>query len=141
MGFFIYIYCNMDDAQKKEFMSLLTDLFGTIKNKLNLQTVPKIILKKDQENSNNILGKTAYYNPVDKNITLYILNRHPKDILRSFAHECVHLYQHENNMYGIGEHESGDTHYAQNDTELRKAEKQAYLLGNMMFRDWEDSKK
>ncbi len=42
---------------------------------------------------------------------------------------------------GIGENKSGDTHYAQNDTELRKAEKQAYLLGNMIFRDWEDSKK
>jgi hypothetical protein len=131
----------MDDAYKKEFMILLPELFAVIKNKLNLQTTPKIILKKDQDNSNNILGKTAYYNPADKSITLFILNRHPKDILRSFAHECIHLYQHENNMYGIGENESGDTHYAQNDTELRKAEKQAYLLGNMMFRDWEDSKK
>ena len=107
----------MDDAHKKEFMTLLPELFAVIKNKLNLQTTPKIILKKDQDNSNNILGKTAYYNPADKSITLFILDRHPKDILRSFAHECVHLYQHENNMYGIGENESGDTHYAQNDTE------------------------
>lgn len=131
----------MDDAHKKEFIKLLPELFAVIKNKLNLQTTPKIILKTDQDNSNNILGKTAYYNPADKSITLYILNRHPKDILRSFAHECVHLYQHEKNMYGIGENESGDVHYAQNDTELRKAEKQAYLLGNMMFRDWEDGKK
>ena len=131
----------MDVEQKKEFMSLLSDLFSVLKNKLNLKTVPKIILKKDSDNANNILGKTAYYNPKDKNITLYILNRHPKDILRSFAHECVHLYQHENGMYGVGENESGDSHYAQNDTELRKAEKQAYLLGNMIFRDWEDGKK
>jgi hypothetical protein len=44
-------------------------------------------------------------------------------------------------MYGIGQNESNDAKYAQNDTELRKAEKQAYLLGNMMFRDWEDGKK
>ena len=131
----------MDAEQKKEFMNLLTDLFSVLKNKLNLKTVPQIILKKDSDNANNILGKTAYYNPKDKNITLFILNRHPKDILRSFAHECVHLYQHENNMYGIGEEREGDSHYAQNDTELRKAEKQAYLLGNMIFRDWEDSKK
>jgi hypothetical protein len=131
----------MDDIQKKEFMSLLGDLFKTIKNKLELKSIPKIILKVDKQNSGNILGKTAYYNPNDKNITLFILDRHPKDILRSFAHECIHLYQHENNMYGIGENESGDSHYAQNDTELRKAEKQAYLLGNMIFRDWEDGKK
>ena len=131
----------MDADTKKEFMTLLPELFAVIKNKLNLQTTPKIVLKKDIENSNNILGKTAYYNPSDKSITLYILNRHPKDILRSFAHECVHLYQHENNMYGIGQNEAGDSKYAQNDTELRKAEKQAYLLGNMLFRDWEDGKK
>ena len=131
----------MDADTKKEFMTLLPELFAVIKNKLNLQTTPKIVLKKDIENSNNILGKTAYYNPADKSITLYILNRHPKDILRSFAHECVHLYQHENNMYCIGQNESNDAKYAQNDTELRKAEKQAYLLGNMLFRDWEDGKK
>ncbi len=131
----------MDADTKKEFMVLLPELFAVIKNKLNLQTTPKIVLKKDIENSNNILGKTAYYNPSDKSITLYILNRHPKDILRSFAHQFVHLYQHENNMYGIGKNESGDAKYAQNDTELRKAEKQAYLLGNMLFRDWEDGKK
>ena len=83
----------MDADTKKEFMSLLPELFAVIKNKLNLQTIPKIVLKKDIDNSENILGKTAYYNPSDKSITLYILNRHPKDILRSFAHECVHLYQ------------------------------------------------
>ena len=62
----------MDAEQKKEFMNLLTDLFSVLKNKLNLKTVPQIILKKDSDNANNILGKTAYYNPKDKNITLFI---------------------------------------------------------------------
>jgi len=60
----------MDADTKKEFMVLLPELFAVIKNKLNLQTTPKIVLKKDIENSNNILGKTAYYNPSDKSITL-----------------------------------------------------------------------
>lgn len=49
----------MDADTKKEFMSLLPELFAVIKNKLNLQTTPKIVLKKDIENSENILGKTA----------------------------------------------------------------------------------
>jgi len=70
----------MDADTKKEFMLMLPELFAVIKNKLNLQTIPKIVLKKDIDNSENILGKTAYYNPADKSITLYILNRHPKDI-------------------------------------------------------------
>ena len=71
----------MDAEQKKEFMNLLTDLFSVLKNKLNLKTVPQIILKKDSDNANNILGKTAYYNPKDKNITLFILNNTMKIML------------------------------------------------------------
>ena len=41
----------MDADTKKEFMSLLPELFAVIKNKLNLQTTPKIVLKKDIEKS------------------------------------------------------------------------------------------
>jgi hypothetical protein len=31
--------------------------------------------------------------------------------------------------------------YAQGNKHLRKMEMEAYLKGNMLFRDWEDSKK
>ena len=31
--------------------------------------------------------------------------------------------------------------YAQSNPKLRKMEAEAYLLGNMLFRDWEDGKK
>ena len=37
--------------------------------------------------------------------------------------------------------EKDDPQYAQNDPWLRQMEKQAYLLGNILFRDWEDQKK
>jgi hypothetical protein len=79
------------------------------------------------------LGKTAYYNPVEKSITLYTMDRHPKDILRSFAHEMVHHEQNLdgrlNNINTTNTNESGD---------LPEIEKEAYEKGNMMLRNWED---
>jgi hypothetical protein len=36
---------------------------------------------------------------------------------------------------------AGDPNYAQNDKHLRKMEEDAYLRGNMLFRDWTDTRK
>jgi hypothetical protein len=35
----------------------------------------------------------------------------------------------------------GDPNYTQNNEAMRKLEKEAYLKGNMMFRDWTDTRK
>jgi hypothetical protein len=37
--------------------------------------------------------------------------------------------------------QSLDPRYAQNNEQLRKLEEDAFLRGNMMFRDWADGKK
>jgi hypothetical protein len=67
-------------------------------NGMNIKPLPKIkVIKDDEQNASDLLGKTAYYNPTEKSITLYTMDRHPKDILRSFAHEMVH---HEQNLDG-----------------------------------------
>mgnify|MGYP003345900859 CR=1 FL=1 len=58
----------------------------------------------DLENYNDPLGKTAYYAPDEKMITLFTLNRHPKDILRSFAHELTHHAQHCRGEFGDEKH-------------------------------------
>jgi nicotinamide mononucleotide adenylyltransferase len=118
----------------------LQDAFVTlsqymIDNGMNIQPLPKIkVIKDDEENASDLLGKTAYYNPSEKSITLYTMDRHPKDILRSFAHEMVH---HEQNLEGrinnintTNTNEGGD---------LPEIEKEAYEKGNMMLRNWEDS--
>ena len=98
---------------------------------------PKLFLKNDSENANNPLGKTAYYDPSEKSVTLYVTGRHPKDVMRSLSHELVH---HTQNCRGefddTGEMGEG---YAQNDEHLREMEREAYEVGNMCFRDWEDS--
>ena len=93
----------------------------------------------DPENAKNPLGKTAYYDPNDMKIVVFVDKRHLKDIMRSLAHELVH---HTQNCRGDLE---GDNYtgpgYAQKDKHMRKMEGEAYLHGNLCFRDWEDSLK
>ena len=122
------------------FKSHLAQLFAYLQKELQLKTVPKVKLMSDEKNADKVLGKTAYYSPKEKLVVLYITNRHQKDILRSFAHEIIHHWQHENEKLNASQGES-DPKYAQNNPWLRQMEKQAYLLGNILFRDWEDEKK
>ena len=105
-----------------------------IDNGMNIKPLPKIkVIKDDKQNASNLLGKTAYYNPVEKSITLYTMDRHPKDVLRSFAHEMIHHEQNLdgrlNNINTTNTNESGD---------LPEIEREAYEKGNMMLRNWED---
>ena len=105
-----------------------------IDNGMNIKPLPKIkVIKDDEENASNLLGKTAYYNPVEKSITLFTMNRHPKDILRSFAHEMIH---HEQNLNG--KLNNITTQNTNEDGDLPEIEKEAYEKGNMMLRNWED---
>ena len=106
-----------------------------IDNGMNIKPLPKIkVISDDEDNASNLLGKTAYYNPADKSITLYTMDRHPKDILRSFAHEMVH---HEQNL--DGRLNNINTTNTNEDGALPEIEKEAYEKGNMMLRNWEDS--
>ena len=88
----------------------------------------------------NLFGKTAYYEPVSKTIVLYTSGRHPKDILRSYAHEMRHHHQNLSGMMDMSVGEA-DPKYAQNNEALRKMEEDAYLNGNMAFRDYCDNTK
>lgn len=106
---------------------------------INLKPYPKLVFSKSDEYANNVFGKTAYYEPGNK-IVLYTEKRHPKDILRSFTHELIHHAQFVDGKLKL-ENGSNDPNYAQNDKFLRKLEADAYLRGNMLFRDWTDNYK
>jgi len=104
--------------------------------KMGFEKPPRLFLRKDENNAKNPLGKTAYYDPQEMAVTLYISGRHPKDVMRSLSHELVHHTQNCNGMFDdVGEMGEG---YAQNDKHLREMEREAYELGNLCFRDWED---
>lgn len=101
---------------------------------MNITPLPDIKVREDEEQASNFFGKTAYYNPNDKEIVLFTLGRHPKDVCRSFAHEMIHHIQNlEGRLGGIGTSNTNEDDY------LREIEKEAYLEGNITFRNWEDS--
>ena len=120
-----------------EFNQALGGIYRDAVKKFNIRTTPKLVLKKDEENGSKTLGRTAYYDPDNLTVTLYTTGRHPKDILRSFAHELIHHVQNERG--DLNTDTSNDPQYAQNDDHLRDMEKEAYLEGNLLMRDFEDN--
>ena len=101
----------------------------------NIEPLPKVeFVDGDVENAREFLGKTAYYNPNIQTIVLYTEGRHPKDIVRSYAHEMIHHIQ---NLEGRLDNIT--TTNTQEDGELNKIEAEANLKGTMTFRNWTDS--
>ena len=128
----------MKIEQKEEFKRHLGKLYAELKERLSIKKDPKFYIVEDAKNAGNILGHSGVYDNITRSIKVNITDRHPKDVLRTFAHEVVHHWQNENGKLQSKSSGEQDPQYAQNDPVLRKAEQQAYLLGNMYFRDWED---
>lgn len=125
--------------QGAAFQPYAEKLYTSIKADLGFEEDPTVVLIDDEDNMGDPLGKTAYYSPQDMEVVLYCSGRHIKDILRSFAHELIH---HSQNCRGdLSPNIETSEGYAQNDDFLRNMEKEAYLKGNMSFRDWEDKYK
>ena len=124
-------YSNFIDY-KKQILELCKYM---VRQGMNIKPLPKVIFKNaDVENAKEFFGKTAYYDPQAKSITLFTEGRHPKDIVRSFAHEMIH---HEQNLEGRLDN-IGTTNTEEDDY-LNEIEKEAYLKGNITFRNWSDS--
>jgi len=106
-----------------------------LKKGMNIEPLPTMeLIDGDSENASDFLGKTAYYDPENKHIVLYTEGRHPKDIVRSYAHEMIHHIQ---NLEGrLGDITTTNT---QEDGDLDKLEQEANLKGTMTFRNWTDS--
>ena len=107
----------------------MSDKYEVLKN-----NKPKFIINTKQQSS-HILGPTANYQPETKTITVYSFGRHPKDMLRSFAHEVIHHIQNcEGRLTNISTHEG----YSLDDSNMIELEREAYEQGNMCFREFED---
>ena len=116
---------------------LIHQLYAFANKRFNFQNHPNIDFVSDTANY-GVLNKTAHYEPEQMKITIYADGRHPKDMLRSIAHELVHHIQNEKGQLSGVSTKDG---YAQKDDHMRNMEKDAYLRGNMCFRDWEDGVK
>ena len=110
-----------------EYKQKFGELYKDAKNKFNIQKAPNLFLRNDKENAKQVFGKTAYYDPGEQTIVIFITNRHPKDILRSFCHELIHHVQNERGDLKISD---ASPTYVQDNKHLRKMEKEAYLEGN-----------
>ena len=118
---------------------MISDFFPYARKNLGFQKPVSIELHSDPQNAEMDFGKTAYYSPSEMKVVLFIDGRHHKDILRSLSHELVH---HKQNCRGDFDKEfSTNVGYAQEDGHLREMEKEAYLLGNLCLRDYEDGLK
>ena len=102
---------------------------------MNIKPLPKVkFVNDDAENAQNFFGKTAYYNSNKKVIVLYTMGRHPKDVMRSFAHEMIHHMQNCD-----GRLQNITTQNTNEEGDLPEIEREAYEKGNMMFRNWTDT--
>ncbi|MDA9309756.1 hypothetical protein N9Q43_00860 [bacterium] len=102
---------------------------------MNIEPLPSMeFVDGDSENAKDFFGKTAYYDPNKQHIVIYTEGRHPKDIVRSYAHEMIHHIQYLEDRLGdvSGTNTTEDDH-------LDKIEQEANLRGTMTFRNWTDS--
>ena len=120
-----------------KFEEAFRKLYHDAKEKYNIQKAPRLILRRDKKNAKKLFGRTAYYDSGKREIVVFITNRHPKDILRSYCHELIHHIQNERGDLDKGDMSSPK--YAQEDDHMRKMEMEAYLKGNLLLRDFEDN--
>ena len=134
-----YKLINNANIDTGKYTQVFDEFFPYAKEKLGFDTDFTVVFESDPENAKKFFAGTAHYAPDTHTITVYIDQRHPKDVLRSVSHELVH---HSQNCRG--EFEGGietAEGYAQNDPHLSEMEDEAYLLGNRLIRDYEDGKK
>ena len=123
-----------------DLKTYLKAFYKYAKKALNIERDPRIFFRRDQENADNFIGKTGYYDPESEEIHLFITDRHAKDVVRSFAHELIHHLQKltgvtdQIDMSKTGE----DPAYSLHDDLLRAMEEHAFKDGNLTFRDWTD---
>jgi len=130
---------NRSNLNLTEMKPFLESFLPFAQKKMGFDRVPAISFVSDSENANKTLGKTAFYDPNTFSVSIYTDQRHPKDVMRSLSHELVH---HAQNCRGDFDKkpEMGEG-YFQNDGYMREMEREAYEMGNMCFREWEETYK
>ena len=127
---------NNSDLDMEQMKPLLKSFIPFAQRKMGYDRPVRINFTSDSQNADNPLGKTAFYDPNVSEVTIFTDQRHPKDILRSLAHELVH---HTQNCRGDFDKkpELGED-YFQYDPFMREIEREAMQDGAMCFRDWEE---
>ena len=115
------------------------DMYAHFDNRVGFKKPPVMVFDSDPGNETNTLGKTAYYDPQTFEVHVYVDGRHPKDMLRSIAHELIHHQQNLEGRLDVGGYQ-GDGYYLKNKA-MRSLEQEAMLNGNRFLREYEDQLK
>lgn len=126
---------NSTDHDLNEFVEIVEKFLPYAQENFGFDQPTAINLISDSQNAEDLMGKTGYYDPQSMDITIYTDNRHPKDMLRSIAHELVH---HAQNCRGDLQLGPVGENYAQEDQQLRGLEIEATKVGYMAVRDFTD---
>jgi hypothetical protein len=114
-------------------------MYDYFDKKIGFSRPPTMFFDSDPNNQANVLGKTAYYDPQSLEIHIFTDGRHPKDMLRSIAHELIHHQQNEEGRLDVGGYH-GEGYYLKNE-KMKKLEQEAMLMGNALMREYEDTLK
>jgi len=114
-------------------------MYDYFDQKLGFQKPPVMVFDSDPSNQSKVLGKTAYYDPQSLEVHVFVDGRHPKDMLRSIAHELIHHQQNLEGRLNVGGY-MGEGYYLKNE-EMKKLEQEAMLEGNALMREYEDNLK
>ena len=114
-------------------------MYDYFDKKIGFQKPPVMVFDSDPSNQSNVLGKTAYYDPSALEVHVFVDGRHPKDMLRSIAHELIHHQQDLEGRLDVGGY-MGEGYYLKNE-KMKKLEQEAMLKGNALMREYEDNLK
>ena len=134
--------CNIKNPANYDLGDLeghIHGMYDHFEAKYGFKKPPTMVFDSDPSNQPNVLGKTAYYDPQSLEIHVFVDGRHPKDVLRSIAHELIHHRQNLEGRLNTGGY-SGPGYYLENDS-LKDVEHEAMLDGNATMREYEDTVK
>ena len=114
-------------------------MYDYFDQKIGFQKPPVMVFDSEPSNQSKVLGKTAYYDPQSLEVHVFVDGRHPKDMLRSIAHELIHHQQNLEGRLDVGGY-MGEGYYLKNE-EMKKLEQEAMLEGNALMREYEDNLK
>ena len=102
-----------------------------LKHNYTVKPLPKIVLSNKKQKG--VFISTGAYIHSENKVLLYINGRHPKDVLRSLAHELIHHKQFADGR--ITDDMCNESEIIKND-KILPFEAEAFLKGNLAFRTW-----
>ena len=126
-----------ESSEKKTDYQKYIKSFIDFLHEQNLKIDPLPEIKLDGSEQDGLFIKTGYYSPEEKKVVAFTYGRALKDVMRTIAHEFIHHMQNlenPNKDWSSG----GDL---EDDRKLRGIEGEAFLLGNILFREWTEQMK